>query len=168
MFIGPCITVIVEDWKTNFMSLVILFHFLCAQHVSDINISIIRGLRLCCWITKSVVLFSVRCVLELWCGWFWVVFVLLIIINYFVTKLEFTELSTACGKWITWSVIRHVRQFAKSDCKLRRVCPSVSMEQLGSHRNIFREIWYLRNFRKSLELSRVLLKSDNSNGHLTW
>jgi len=28
------------------MSLAILFHFLCAQHVSDINISIIRSLRL--------------------------------------------------------------------------------------------------------------------------
>ena len=27
------------------MSLAILFHFLCAQHVSDINISIIRSLR---------------------------------------------------------------------------------------------------------------------------
>jgi len=33
------------------MSLVILFHFLCAQHVSDINIAIIRSLRLYCWIT---------------------------------------------------------------------------------------------------------------------
>jgi len=32
------------------MSLAILFHFLCAQHVSDINISIIGSLRLCCWI----------------------------------------------------------------------------------------------------------------------
>ena len=41
------------------------FHFLCAQHVSDINISIIRSLRLCCWITTSVVLFSVRCVLDM-------------------------------------------------------------------------------------------------------
>jgi hypothetical protein len=30
------------------MSLAILFHFLCTQHVSDINISIIRSLRLCC------------------------------------------------------------------------------------------------------------------------
>ena len=59
------------------MSLAILFHFLWAQHVSDINISIIRSLRLCCWITTSVVLFSVRCVLEIWCGWFWVVPVLL-------------------------------------------------------------------------------------------
>ena len=52
------------------------FDFLCAQHVSDINISIIRSLRLYCWITTSVVLFSVRCVLEIWCGWVWVVSVL--------------------------------------------------------------------------------------------
>jgi len=50
------------------MSLAILFYFLCAQHVSDINISTIRSLRLYWWITTSVVLFSVRCVLELWCG----------------------------------------------------------------------------------------------------
>jgi len=41
------------------MSLPILFHFLCAQHVSDINISIIRSLRLFCWITTLVV-----------CSWF--------------------------------------------------------------------------------------------------
>ena len=65
MFIGPCIIAIVEEWKTNLMSLTILFHLLCAQHVSDINISIFRSLRLCWWITTSVVLFSVRCVLEL-------------------------------------------------------------------------------------------------------
>jgi len=58
------------------MSLDILFHFLCTQHVLDINVSIIRGLRLCCWITTSVVLFSVRCVLEISCRWVWVVFVL--------------------------------------------------------------------------------------------
>jgi len=35
------------------MSLAILFHLLCAQHVSGINIS----MRLCWWITTSVVLF---------------------------------------------------------------------------------------------------------------
>jgi len=58
------------------MSLAILFHFLCTQHVSDMNISIIRSLRLCCSITTSVVLFYVRCVLETWCGWVWVVSVL--------------------------------------------------------------------------------------------
>jgi len=33
------------------MSLAILFHLLRAQHVSDINISISRSLRLCWWIT---------------------------------------------------------------------------------------------------------------------
>jgi len=42
------------------MSLAILFHFLCAQQVSDINISIIRSLRLFCWFTTLVVLFLVR------------------------------------------------------------------------------------------------------------
>ena len=51
------------------MLLAILFHFLCAQHVSDINISIIRSLRLFYWITTLVVLFLVRCVLEFRCGW---------------------------------------------------------------------------------------------------
>jgi len=55
------------------MSLAILFHYLCAQHVSDINISIIRSLRLFCWITSLVVLFLARCVLEFRCGWFGVV-----------------------------------------------------------------------------------------------
>ena len=79
MFIGLFSIVIVEEWKTNLVSLAILFHFLGAQHVSDINISIIRSLRLCCWITTSVVLFSVRCVLEIWCGWFWVVLVLQVV-----------------------------------------------------------------------------------------
>ena len=42
------------------MSLAILFHVLCAQHVSDINISIIRSLRLFCSITTLVVLFLVQ------------------------------------------------------------------------------------------------------------
>jgi len=58
------------------MSLPILFYFLCTQHVSDVNISFIRSLRLCCWITTLVVLFLFRCVLEIWCGWVWVVSVL--------------------------------------------------------------------------------------------
>jgi hypothetical protein len=52
------------------------FYFLCTQHVSDINIPIIRSLRLCCWITTLVVLSLFRCVLEIWCGWVWVVPVL--------------------------------------------------------------------------------------------
>ena len=63
-----------------------LFHFLCAQHVSDINISIIRSLRLFCWITTLVVLFLVRCVLEFRCGWVGVVSVL-------------QEQYDQCGNW---------------------------------------------------------------------
>ena len=51
------------------MPFAILFHFVCAQHVSDINISIIRSLRLFCWITTLVALFLVRCVLEFRCCW---------------------------------------------------------------------------------------------------
>ena len=66
----------VEEWRTNLMSLGILFHCLCVQHVSGINISIFRRLRLCCWVTTLVVLFSVRCLLGIWCGWVWVVSVL--------------------------------------------------------------------------------------------
>ena len=67
-----------DSWKIKdqLMSLAILFHFLCAQHVSGINISIIRSLRLFCWIATLVVLFLVRCVLEFRCGWVGVVPVL--------------------------------------------------------------------------------------------
>ena len=57
--------------KTNLMPLAFFFHFSCAQHVSDINVSIIRGLRLFFWITALVVLFLVRCVFgdSVWLGW---------------------------------------------------------------------------------------------------
>ena len=61
--------ILVQEWKTNLMSLAILFHFLCARHVSDISISIIRSLRPFCWITTLVILFLVRSVLEFRCGW---------------------------------------------------------------------------------------------------
>ena len=63
----------VAGWSTT---LAILYHFLCVQHVSDINISIIRSLRLFCWITTLVILFLVQCVLEFRCGWVGVVYVL--------------------------------------------------------------------------------------------
>jgi len=38
----------IEEQKTNLMSLALLFHFLYAQHVSGINMSIIKSLRLFC------------------------------------------------------------------------------------------------------------------------
>jgi len=58
------------------MSHAILFNFLCAQHVLDINISIIRSSWVFCWITTFVILFLVQCVLEIRCGWVGVVSVL--------------------------------------------------------------------------------------------
>jgi len=50
------------------MSFDIFFHFFFVQYVSDINISITRSLQLLCSITTLVVLFLVRCVLEIQCG----------------------------------------------------------------------------------------------------
>ena len=55
------------------MSLVLLFHFLYVQHVSDINTSIIRSLCLFCWFTTLLVLFLVWRGLEFRCGWVGVV-----------------------------------------------------------------------------------------------
>ena len=46
MFIGPCIIVIVEELKTNLMSLVVFISLIFAQHISNINMSIFRSLRL--------------------------------------------------------------------------------------------------------------------------
>ena len=70
------------------MSLAILFHFLCAEHVSDINISIIRSLRLFCWIITLVVLFLVWCVLEFSCGWVGVVSVLQAFTSYILNMFR--------------------------------------------------------------------------------
>jgi len=53
------------------MSLAILFHFLCAQHVSDINISIIRSLRhfLLNYHIGRIVLGSMYVGVSVWLGW---------------------------------------------------------------------------------------------------
>jgi len=50
------------------MSLAILFHFLCAQHVSDINISIIRTILLNYDIGR-IVLGSMCVGVSVWLGW---------------------------------------------------------------------------------------------------
>ena len=80
------------------MLLAILFHFLCAHHVSDINISIIRSLWLFCWITTLVVLFLGWCGLQFWCGWVGVVFVLQAVVG--------LEWYLCCRLWLGWSGIR--------------------------------------------------------------
>ena len=71
MFIGPCIIAIVEELKTNLMSLVVFISLIFAQHVSNINMSIFRSLRLWWWIITSVILFSIRCVLGFAAGDAW-------------------------------------------------------------------------------------------------
>jgi len=45
---------------------------------------------------------------------------------------------------------------------------SVRMEQPGSNRTGFHEIWYLSIFRKWFEKIQVLLKCDKNNRHFTW
>jgi hypothetical protein len=57
-------------------------------------------------------------------------------------------------KW-HYTIFRRVRKIAKSDYKLRHVCPSVRMQQLGSHWTNFREILYLSIFRKCVEKNQV-------------
>ena len=58
-------------------------------------------------------------------------------------------------------------KISKSDQKLRYVCPSVRMEQLGFHWTDFHEIWYYNIFRKSVQKIQVSLKSDNNNRYFT-
>ena len=50
------------------MSLAILFHFLCAQHVSDINIST-HATILLNYHTGRIVLGSMRVGVSVWLGW---------------------------------------------------------------------------------------------------
>jgi len=47
------------------------------------------------------------------------------------------------------------------------VCPSVHMEQLGSHWMDFRGSLYCRIFKKSVEKIQVSLKPDNHSGYFT-
>jgi hypothetical protein len=45
---------------------------------------------------------------------------------------------------------------------------SVRMEQLGSQRTDFYEIWHLSICRKSIQTAQVSLISDKNNGYFTW
>jgi hypothetical protein len=48
------------------------------------------------------------------------------------------------------------------------VCPSVRIEQLGSHWTDFDAISCLSLYRKFVEKIQVLLKSDKNSGYFTW
>jgi hypothetical protein len=51
---------------------------------------------------------------------------------------------------------------------VRSVILSVHMEKLGSHWTDFREIWYLRIFRRPVEKIQFSLKSNKNKGYFTW
>ena len=67
----PTVNFLIYGWriiKPTRCHLLYLLCFLDTQHVSGINMSIFRSLRLCCWTTTLAVFFLVCCVLELGCG----------------------------------------------------------------------------------------------------
>jgi len=70
------------------------------------------------------------------------------------------------GTW-TLLIFKRVRKIAKSNYKFRYVCPSVRMEQFGSHWKDINYILYLRVFRESVEKIKVSLKSDKDKGYFT-
>ena len=45
---------------------------------------------------------------------------------------------------------------------------SVRVQEFGSNRMDFHEIWYFRVFRNSVEKNQVLLKSDKNKGYFIW
>jgi hypothetical protein len=86
-------------------------------------------------------------------------------------NVSFYRLSWTCFEFI----IRGVRKIAKNGCFASShlsvclsVCPSVLMEQLGSHLMGFSVSWYFRFFRKSVKKIKVQWKSDKNNGYFIW
>ena len=69
-------------------------------------------------------------------------------VSFFIFALEVRKIQANHDSNV---VFGHVRKIAKSDYQLRHVCPSVRMEQLGSHEMDFLEIWYLIVFGKNVE-----------------
>jgi hypothetical protein len=86
-----------------------------------------------------------------------------------VTNVDITQV---IPKIITF---RRVRTIAKSDCQFRHVClsvrlsacPSVRMEQLGSHCTDSHEIWFLSIFRKSVTKIQIPIRSQKCNEYFT-
>jgi hypothetical protein len=52
--------------------------------------------------------------------------------------------------------------------KLRPVSLFFRIEQLGSHRTDFHEIWFMPIFLKYVEKKQVSLKSDENNEYFAW
>jgi len=79
-------------------------------------------------------------------------------------KLYVEVCSQNFNKWLL-ALMCDISQLA-STCL--SICPSISVEQLGSHCTDFQEIQHLHIFRKSFEKIQVLLKSDKNTVYLTW
>jgi len=74
--------------------------------------------------------------------------------------------SQNCEKRLLASSYLSVRlSFCTFTCKFR--LPTGESLWLGSHWTDFHEIWYLINFRKSVEKRQVSLNSDRNNGYFT-
>jgi hypothetical protein len=59
-------------------------------------------------------------------------------------------------------------KFAKLRNVIISLVISIRMERLGFHRTVFRVIWFLNIFRKSVEKIQLSLKSDKNNWYYTW
>ena len=77
-------------------------------------------------------------------------------------------LSCWANSWNCPHSVKRVRRITKSGCSLCRVCPSLRMEQLGSHWTNFHEIWYLNIVRNTVENNQVTLKLNKNNRYFTW
>jgi len=60
-------------------------------------------------------------------------------------------------------IFRCVRKIAKNDCQLRLVCPSVRIEQLGSHWTDFHEVFLFEHFSKSCRENLSLINPYPAN-----
>ena len=82
-----------------------------------------------------------------------------------------TKAGNALTGWITakpWMDIRVFRRVRKAFISfVMSVCPSVRMEQLGSHWKESYEIWHSIIFRKSFEKIDVWWKYDTTKGYFT-
>jgi len=94
--------VIVENERPTWCHLLFLFHFLCAQHVSDINISIIRSVMSASLYMPTLLFVCIVLLAHCMGGWYWfLILVQLIIIHVFVyctTSFLYVWLKGNCGE----------------------------------------------------------------------
>ena len=132
MFIGPCIIAIVDEWKTNLMSLVILFHFLVLNMFRTL---IYPSSRACDCVDELPHRSSCSQFVVCWsfcCGWYLVVFVL--------------QAASACKTNTTVLVLLKINTavFVCNCCGRRRVLNIQGVSEIGG---LILDTWSVdRNF----------------------